>query len=320
MTEIITFLDRATIQKDIVLRKPDFPHKWINYEETNSEQVVERLAGTSIAVVNKINISEQVLSQCPDIKMIASAATGIDNIDLEACKKRNIVVSNIRNYATVTVAEHVLSMVFALRRELLQYRQEVIDGRWQRSAQFCFFDKPINDLASSVIGIIGFGSLGQAVAKLAHALGMQVIFTARSEKQCDFAAQVDLQTLFETSDVISCHCPKTPDTINLLDETAFKQMKKTAIVINTARGNIVDEQALAKAIIDQEIAGAGIDVLAEEPPAPDNPLLKIAHLSNVIITPHTAWASMQAMQILADQLVDNIEAFMRGEPQNCVIV
>lgn len=314
----IAFLDRSTIRSDIVIRQPDFPHEWSEYGATAYDQIIDRLQTVDIAITNKVPLTAATLASLPDLRMIAVAATGVDHIDLDACKAGNITVSNIRNYALHSVPEHAISMMLSLRRQVLQYRQEVIKGRWQQEGNFCFFDQPIQDVNGATLGIIGYGTLGQATAKLAHALGMQVQYTSRSDKAADFSKPVDMETLLRTSDVISCHCPLTPDTRHLLDASAFNKMKPGAIIINTARGDIVDERALAEAITDKQIAGAAIDVLPQEPPAIDSPLMQLADQTNVILTPHIAWASQQAMQILADQLIDNVEAFVGGKPKNSV--
>jgi len=318
MISKICFLDRSTIRNDIVIRSPGLEHEWMEYDSTSADQITDRLRGIDIVITNKVAISAQTLAACPDIKMVAVAATGVDIIDLHACQQRGIVVSNIRNYALTTVPEHVLTMMLMLRRQIMRYRSEVLNGRWQQENNFCFFDKPIHDLAGATLGIIGFGAIGHAIAERAHALGMAVIFHTRTPKQIEFATQVDLDTLLQEADIISCHCALTPETRNLLDAKAFAKMKPGAIVINAARGAIVDEAALAEAITSGQIAGAGVDVLPEEPPGIDSPLMKIAGQSNVILTPHIAWASQEAMQTLVDQLIDNIEAFIQGKPRNVI--
>jgi glycerate dehydrogenase len=315
----IAFLDRSTIRYDINIRQPNIAHDWVEYKTTDTQQTRERLRDIDIVITNKVPITASLITTCPALKMIAVAATGVDHIDLDACKANNIAVSNIRNYALHSVPEHTISMMLILRRQVLQYRQEVIKGRWQKEGNFCFFDQPIQDVNKATLGIIGYGSIGQATAKLAHSLGMRVQYTSRSDKASDFSKPVDMETLLRTSDIISCHCPLTPETRHLLDSSAFNKMKPGTIVINTARGDIVDEQALASAITKKQIAGAAIDVLPQEPPAIDSPLMQLANQNNVILTPHIAWASQQAMQTLADQLIDNIEAFVAGSSKNSVI-
>lgn len=311
MTIKICFLDRATIQSDIKIREPNFKHSWLEYPKTTTDQVVDRIADADIVITNKVKISAKTVSACPNLKLVAVAATGLDHVDLEACKNRNIKVTNITNYALTTVPEHVITTMLMLKRQIVQYQNEVLDGRWQKEKNFCFFDKPIYDLSQSVLGVIGFGALGEATAKLAKNLGMNVIYYNRSEKHSNFAEQVDFETLIKESDMISCHCALTPETHHLLSEKEFHKMKTSVFVINTARGAIIDEAALAEAIISNQIAGAAVDVLPQEPPELDSPMMKIAHQSNVILTPHIAWASQQAMQGLADQLIDNIEQFVQ---------
>ncbi|MCW8963558.1 MAG: D-2-hydroxyacid dehydrogenase [Gammaproteobacteria bacterium] len=315
----IAFLDRSTIRADISVHQPGFPHIWAEYDKTeNQAQALERLQDADIVITNKVPITASLITACPELKMVAVAATGVDHIDIKACHAHDITISNIRNYALRTVPEHVIGMILTLRRQVLQYRQEVIQGRWQQENNFCFFDQQIQDINGATLGIIGYGAIGQATARLAHALGMQVQYTSRSAKAVDFARPVDLDTLLHTSDVISCHCPLTPETHHLLDAVAFGKMKSSAIVINSARGNIVDEQALADALTRNKVAAAAIDVLPQEPPASNSPMMQLANQTNVILTPHIAWASQQAMQTLADQLIDNIEAFIAGKPKNIV--
>ena len=314
----ICFLDRDTLRDDIEVRRPGFPHTWSEYPATPVADVAARIANADIIITNKVAITGNIIATNPQLKMIAVAATGVDHIDLEACRKAGIVVSNIRNYALRSVPEHVVSMILSLRRKVLRYRSEVIRGRWQESGGFCFFDQPINDVHGALLGIIGYGALGQATAKMAHALGMRVQYVSHSRKPKDFAQPVDLDTLISTSDVISLHCPLTPDTNHLLDDSAFAKMKPDVIIVNTSRGAVVDEQALANALINNNIAAAAIDVLPHEPPGDNSPLMTLADQTNVILTPHIAWASQQSMQTLADQLIDNIEAFVAGSPRNCV--
>lgn len=314
----IVFLDRLSIREDIAIRRPDFAHEWVSFNVSLPEQVVERCGDADIVITNKVPLHKEVIESLRRLKMVAVAATGVDRIDVGACHGRGVIVSNIRNYALSAVPEYVISVVLALRRQLLQYRQEVIRGRWQAEDDFCFFDKPIHDVKGALLGIIGYGALGQATARMAHGLGMRVQYYSPSPRDKDFSEPVELDYLLRTSDVISCHCPLNAQTENLIDGHAFARMKPSAIFVNTARGAIVDEQALAEVLMNNKIAGAGIDVLPEEPPAADSPVMQLAGRTNVILTPHIAWASQQAMQLLADQLIDNIEAFIRGSPDNVV--
>jgi glycerate dehydrogenase len=308
----IVFLDRESVGADV--RKPNFPHNYKEYESTwTPEEIVDRLKDASIAIINKVPMRADVLKQLPKLKLIAVAATGTDVVDKAYCKEHGVTVVNIRNYAFNTVPEHVIALMFALRRNLLAYIEDVRAGRWGEVDQFCFFDHPIRDVAGSTLGIIGYGAIGKSVAKRAECLGMKIL-------PFDVFPQpglVDLDTVLRESDVITLHVPLTPETKNMIGAKQFKMMKPTAILINTARGGLVDEAALAEALQNGTIAGAGFDVLTKEPPKEGNILLDL-RLPNFILTPHVAWASREAMQILADQLIDNIEAFVGGKPQNVV--
>lgn len=318
MNPVICFLDRKTLRDDIVVRRPAFSHSWSEYPSSEQDEVTDRLKNAEIAITNKVAITRPVIEACHQLKFIAVAATGIDLIDIDACKAAGVSVSNIRNYALHTVPEHVIGMILNLRRKTIRYRSEVIKGRWQQEKNFCFFDEPILDIHGATLGIIGFGALGQATAKLAYSLGMKVQFSSRTPHTSPYANEVDIDTLIQSSDVISLHCPLTPETHHLVNQDFLKKMKPDAILINTARGAVVDEAALASAILNQEISGAAVDVLPKEPPEAGSPLFSIAEHTNLILTPHIAWASQQAMQGLADQLIDNIEAYHAGQPVNLV--
>ncbi len=307
----IVFLDRETL--GAALRAPAFPHTYSEYPATAPDQVVDRLREATIAIVNKVALRAAALAQLPKLRLVAVAATGTDNVDKEYCRRHGITVVNIRNYAFNTVPEHVLALMFALRRNLMAYRDDVRGGAWQQASQFCFIPHPIRDVAGSTIGIVGFGALGRAVARRAEALGMRVLAT-------DVEMQpglVDLASLLKESDVVTLHVPLTAVTRNMIGAGELAMMRPDAILINTARGGLVDEQALAAALTAGRIAGAGIDVLTAEPPRDGNVLLGL-ELPNLIVTPHVAWASREAMQLLADQLVDNLEAFVAGAPRNVV--
>ncbi|NRR29628.1 D-2-hydroxyacid dehydrogenase [Oxalobacteraceae bacterium] len=311
----IVFLDRDSVIA--TLRAPAFAHRWTDYPSTTTQQTVERLLGASVAVTNKVALRAAELEQLPDLKMIAVAATGTDILDLAACRARGIVVSNIRNYAVHTLPEHVFTLMLALRRNLLAYRADVEAGLWQQSERFCLLDHPIRDLAGSRLGLVGYGALGQATARIARAFGMEVIVHTRSPVRDPEVRQVGLDELLESADVISLHLPLSDATRHLIGAAELARMQRSAILINTARGGLVDEAALAQALHSGVIAGAGFDVLSKEPPSPDNVLLRL-RLPNFILTPHSAWASAQAMQGLADQLIHNIEAWQKGSPENLV--
>jgi glycerate dehydrogenase len=249
--------------------------------------------------------------------MVAVAATGTDNVDLAPCRARGIVVSNIRDYSQVSVPEHTMALILALRRNLMAYRADVEAGRWEASPRFCLFDHPIADLAGSQLGVVGYGALGRKVAQLCRAFGMKVAVTNRSSVADTDVVQMPLEDLLRSSDVVSLHLPLSAETRHLIGARELAMMKRSALLINTARGGLVDEQALADALVAGAIGGAGFDVLSKEPPDTGNPLLRL-RLPNFILTPHMAWASDGAMQTLADMLVDNIEAWAAGQPRNVV--
>jgi glycerate dehydrogenase len=315
MTQRIVFLDRSTLQAKV--RRPDFEHTWQEYPVTAVSELAERLRDATVAVTNKVPLRADTLQRLPKLRMIAVAATGYDVVDVGYCKAHDIAVANIRNYAVHTVPEHAFALITALRRNLLAYRQDVENGRWQQVEQFCFFDHPIRDLYGATIGIIGEGVLGQGTADIARGFGMKVLFADHAPPKAAGVMFTPLDQVLAQSDVISLHVPLSAGTRNMIGIEQFRRMKRSAILINTARGGLVDEQALVQALQEGLIAGAGFDVLSREPPREGNPLLEL-HLPNFILTPHVAWASDGAMQFLADQLIDNIEAFVRGKPQNLV--
>ena len=308
----IVFLDRESV--DAKVRRPNFPHSYKEYQSTwTHDEIVERLKDADIAIINKVPMPAATLKLLPKLKLIAVAATGTDIIDKAYCKANGITIVNIRNYAFNTVPEHVLALIFTLRRNLFAYTKDVQNGVWNTSSQFCFLTHPIRDVAGSTLGIVGYGALGKSIGKRAEALGMKVL-------PYDVFPQpglIDFDTILTQSDIITLHVPLTPETKNMIGANELKKMKPSAILINTARGGLVDEAALAEALRNGTIAGAGFDVLTKEPPKEGNILLD-ATIPNLIVTPHVAWASQEAMQILADQLIDNIEAFVAGKPQNVV--
>lgn len=315
MKHTIVFLDRNSLIAEI--RVPSFTHDWVDFEQTLPEDVVARLQGASIVITNKVKLPGEFLAQTPGVKMIAVAATGTDNVDLAYCREHGIVVSNIRGYAVDTVPEHAFMMMLALRRNLIGWREDVRAGLWQQADQFCLFTRPVNDLHGSTLGLIGYGSLGRGMRKLAEAFGMKVLVAEHKAAATLRDGYTPFDTVLREADVISLHTPLTADTRHMISTREFSLMKPGVLLINTARGNLVDEAALIEALQSGRIGGAGFDVLALEPPRDGNPLLDL-DLPNFILTPHVAWSSREAMQTLADQLVDNIEAFVAGSPRNIV--
>ena len=324
MSYRIVFLDRATVPDHINLRSPVLPkkrsHDWVNYSLTQTDDIVERAIGADVIVTNKVIISEDIIAQLPQLQHIALIATGYNNIDIEACRSRKIGVSNTRGYANISVPEHTIALMFSLSRHILTYDYSVRDGLWQQSPFFHGYQTPTQDLASSQLGIIGSGDLGTGTAKLAKALGMHVVFSDRKgEKPSGRKGYLPFDQVIEESDIISLHCPLTQATQNLIALEEMQRMKTSALLINTARGGLINEIDLVTAINEQWIAGVGLDVVEHEPIHGDSPLLSIINKPNVIITPHIAWTSDQAMQIQAEQLIGNIEAFASRKKVNRVV-
>lgn len=302
------------------VRRPAFAHEWVEYPATLPGQVVERLRGAAVAITNKVPLDAAAIAALPELKMIAVSATGTNNVDLDACRARGIVVSNIRGYAEHTVPEHVIALLLALSRNLVAWRETLLAGGWQQSSQFCLFDYPIRDLHGATLGLIGSGTLGNGVARLAEAFGMRVLRAERKAAATVRPGYTAFGDVLAQADAISLHCPLTPETTGLIGEAELQAMKPSALLINTARGGIVDEAALIRALTEGWIAGAGFDVITAEPPPAGHPMVDPALLArpNFLLTPHVAWSSRPAMQALADQLIDNIEAFAAGTPRNQV--
>ncbi len=311
--ERIVFLERKTVQASF--RRPDFDHEWIEYGESQAGQVLDRLSGATIVISNKLALREPDLALLPALRLIAIAATGFDCVDLAYCRAHGIAVCNVRGYAANSVSEHVLMLMLALRRNLLAYREDVRQGRWQQSKQFCLYTHALHDLRGSTLGIVGFGAIGRSVARLAESIGMRVLIAERKNRNVIREGRTSFEETLRESDVVTLHCPLTDENRDLFGNAEFEMMKRNALLINTARGALVDERALIEALQDRLIAGAAVDALREEPPREGNPLLEL-DLPNFMVTPHVAWASDEAMQTLADQVIDNLEAFVRGEPHN----
>jgi glycerate dehydrogenase len=310
--ERIVFLDRDTLIADV--RRPSFAHEWREYGATAPGEVVERLRGATIAITNKVPLRESDLRKLPRLKFVAVAATGMDNVDLDYCRANGVAVANVRDYSIHSLPEHVLMMMLALRRSFVNYREDLQQGAWQKSTHFCILDHPIQDLNGSTLGIIGYGTLGRAVEKLARAFGMKILIAERKGAATTRDGRTPFSEVLRASDVVTLHTPLNSETRNLMGAEELAMMSRGALLINCARGGVVDEAALAEALREKRIAGAGVDVLTREPPrshGDSNPLLD-ADLPNLILTPHVAWASREAMQTLADQLISNIEKAVIG--------
>ena len=287
------------------------------YNDTKSEQIIERISDAQVVITNKVVLDSTVLSQAKQLRLICIAATGYNNVDLDAAYLRNITVCNIRAYATPSVVQHVFMFILSLYRRYGDYQKAIKSGKWPLSSQFCILDFPISELGGKTLGIIGYGELGQAVAKIAEAFGMKVLI-AKRELNDGREGRVSLDDLLSNSDVVSLHCPQDEKNRHLIGKNELLQMRKNSLLINTARGGLIDEHALLWALTEGEIAGAGLDVLSKEPPSEDHILLS-QDLPNLIITPHIAWASLESRQRLLDQLAENIKAFVTGYPQNKLV-
>jgi glycerate dehydrogenase len=314
----IVFIDRDTIAPQIHFSTLSFPHRMTQYGQSRPDQVVDRAKNATIIINNKVRLTGEILAQLPKLRLISVAATGSDCIDKAYCREHGIAVANIRGYAVNTVPEHAMGLILALQRNLVAYRQDVIDGRWQAAGQFCFFDHPIRDLSGKKLGIIGKGVLGERVARLGQAFGMEAMFAARKGASDIGPSYTPWDEVIETSDVITLHCPLTPSTEGMIAYPEFLRMKKRPILINVSRGRLVVEEDLERALDEGLIAGAGFDVTMPEPPPLDSPIMHIASRPNVIVTPHVAWASDEAQQTLTDQVFNNIENFVAGRPSNIV--
>jgi glycerate dehydrogenase len=300
----IVFLDRDTMGPNIELTRPNFEHEWAEYERTAADEVANRIKGADIVITNKAPIRSSALSEQGDLKMISVAATGYDVIDVETCRTMGIQVSNVRGYAKNTVPEHTFALILGLRRSIKAYVDDVIAGEWQRSG--------------SRLGIIGAGSIGQSVASIARAFGMEPVFAARKGATEYGHLYRSWNEVIETSDILTIHAPLTTETRHSISQDEFNRMKNKPLIINTARGGFVDEEALVVALNAGLISGFGFDVLTTEPPENSNPLLTVQHQPNVLLTPHIAWASQQARQEVWRQTTAHIEGFVNGQVLNAV--
>ena len=288
------------------------------YQRTETEaETIERIGDSEIVLVNKVPITEAVLAACPGIRLICVQATGYNIVDCDACARRGIPVTNVPSYGTAAVAQFTMALILELCHRIGLHDQSVHRGDWVKSDNFCYWLTPQTELAGKTLGILGFGRIGREVGKLAKAFGMRVIACNRS--QCEEGRQigeyVDMDTLLARSDILSLHCPQTPGTEKIINARSLARMKDGAMLINTARGGLLDENAVAEALRSGKLRGAAVDVVSKEPMAPDNPLLSAP---GCIITPHIAWAPVESRQRLLDCVVENIRCFLNGPPQNVV--
>jgi len=322
------FLDYKTVDPGDLDISPlrNIAPNLILYDKTAADEVNKRIQDAEIIIINKIKLDAATLYQAKKVKLICLVATGTDNVDLVAANKQGITVCNIKNYCTDSVAQHVVLSMLALSHHFDEYQVSLKQGLWQKSEQFCLLEYPITELSSKTLGIVGLGVLGNAVAKLAVSFGMRILVaesfrpenntTSAKQRRPEFK-RVPFQDVVTQSDVVSLHCPLTAETKSLFDLQAFKSMKKNALLINTARGGLINDEALLHALKHKLIAGAALDVLDREPPAADHPLLT-SGLPNLIVTPHIAWAAKEARQRSLDEIAKNIACYLEGEPRNVV--
>ena len=290
------------------------------YDNTSAEEIAKRVADADIIIANKAPMNESTLQGAKKVKSICETATGYNNVDLAYCEKRGIRVTNVVGYSTPIVAQHTFAMALYLLEKLPVYDTYVKNGEYEQSPMFTCFEPYFTELSGKTWGIIGLGNIGRKVAEIAKIFGCRVIFYSASGKNdtSDFE-RVDFDTLLAESDVLSLHCPLTDRTKNIMNAEAFAKMKKSAVLINVARGPVVDEQALYEALISGQIAAAGLDVLVKEPIAADNPLTKIKDSTKLLITPHMAWGSREARSRCAREVYENIKSFIAGEKRNVIV-
>ena len=310
----------VVLDRDTLVNRPfdfDFPHTLSSYGTTEAHETLERIRGADIVITNKVVISAQAFAENPQLKLVAVTATGVNNVDVEAAKQNGTAVCNIRAYGNESVAEHAFMMMITLMRNLPAYQRDVAAGLWENSPFFCHLGAPMRDLNGKTLAIFGRGNIGKTLATYAQAFKMNVVFAEHKNAQSVRDGYVSFDEAIRSADVVSLNCPLTPQTANMIGEAELQQMKPGAILINCGRGGLVDEAALVAALKYGQIGGAGFDVLTQEPPRDGNPLLK-ARLPNLIVTPHIAWASQEAANRLFEILLDNINRFVAGNPQNLV--
>lgn len=315
----IVMLERNSLGTDVNTEKFKKLGELIEYAASNEENTPERIKEADIIIVNKVKLNEQTLKEAKKVKLICVTATGTDNVDRDYATSRGITVTNVRGYSTDSVAQHTFALLFYILEKLNYYDEYVKTGKYEESKMFSHFGKAFIELSGKTWGIIGLGAIGKKVADIAQSFGCKVIYYSTSGRNNHtHYEQVDFDTLLSNSDVISIHAPLTENTEYLMDGAAFRKMKNTAILINVGRGAIVDEQALADALNNNEIAGAGLDVMVKEPLEKTNPLYDIKDSTKLIITPHMAWASKEARERLVDRVEENMQAYLSGNPVNVV--
>lgn len=313
----IVMLDTMTLGSDIDLSKFEKIGEVVRYETSTQEEAAKRLEDADVAIVNKVLMNEQSLQNAKNLKMIALTATGYNNVDFEYVRKRNITVANVSSYSTDSVVQHTFALMFYVMEKLSYYDNYVKSGEYERCPVFSHFDRSFMELKGKTWGIIGLGEIGRGVAAVAKAFGCRVIYYSTSGKNSNADYErVSFDEILAQSDILSIHAPLNDATLNLMDYEAFRKMKKNAILVNVGRGPIINEADLKRALEEDLIGGAGLDVICKEPMAADNPLKDIKDSSKLIITPHIAWATFEARTRLMDEVYKNIEAFLKGEARN----
>ncbi len=315
----LVFLDSSTITRQDLDLSPlgDFGTLTL-HDLTSPDQVAERIAGATVVITNKVPITDASLAANPGVKLVVSAATGVNQIDLEGCKARGVMVCNVAGYSTDSVAQHTFALLLNLVTAVDRY-SATCSKDWPASPFFSRLDHPITELAGRTLGIVGLGTIGRAVAKIAEAFGMKVVAFSREQAPADTdIPRLSGEAFFKTCDVISLHCPLTPQTQHFINRETLALMKTSALLLNTGRGPLIDEAALAEALRAGTIGGAGLDVLSVEPPPADH-VLFAKDLRNLLITPHTAWSSQEARQRLLDGIIADVRGFLDGTPVNQIV-
>ncbi|MCP3665812.1 MAG: 2-hydroxyacid dehydrogenase [Gammaproteobacteria bacterium] len=311
-------LDMQSIDRDDLSLEPlcNLPFDWTFHDTTTPDETGLRIEQAEVVISNKVILSREILQQAKELKLICIAATGTNNVDLDAARELGIAVSNVTAYATAAVVQHTFTLILSLTTHLQHYSQEIAEGAWQKSDQFFLLDQPIRELDGLTLGIVGYGELGRGAARLGKAFGMKVMIAQRpgGEPGPD---RLPLDQLLPQVDILSLHCPLADNTRGMIGSDELALMKPDALLINTARGGVVDEQALADALRGGRLGGAGFDVLTTEPPRDGNPLLA-SDIPNLIVTPHIAWATRQARQRVIDEIAENVQAFIESRNRNRV--
>lgn len=305
------FLDAETFNIDTPA--PSAVSNWQQYDftEQNDTIILERLADAEIVLVNKVQLTREILAKLTKLKMVQITATGMNNVDLDACAELGIACKNVSGYAEYSVPEHAFALLLNLTRNVDYYHQAIHAGKWTASRQFCLIDEPNRDLRGKTLGIIGYGTTGKRIAEIANVFGMTVLVAEHRDKSPRNADYTAFDDVLASADVISLHCPLTPATEKLIDVDAIAKMQRRPIVLNLARGGVIDEDAVAEAIMSGKLSGFGSDVLSTEPPEADNPILALTHRANMILTPHNAWASVEAQQQLWQIACEQVNAFVK---------